>query len=346
MLRTGMDPFLPWSSKTMTMIQTEQADECEACLRGIPSVSLFDPQCTDQDAEILFAASFFKLEDKHRRLHSIEELKKLVMNLFPAELALLSCNERDLMMKLMFFSHQVPLHTDNDICAGYQLVRRLWCKILHTEKGLALTLPLQLRTAALILLGNENYKNIRNLLDSSEANIRNTLYLAGMVQEKGPFDHLRGLLAGTPASDPMLLKRYFHCEYDYCYDRLGQEVLIHPGLASLDILESMNGYHGDAMVEMDEASLIAAIDSLDQLEKPVYDRVLANLKSHIRPELSAEESAEDLLILAKQNVSSADMVEAASSMVVGLASQELKKSVLDLHDRIPRWITMTTGRLQ
>lgn len=346
MFRNGMDFNLPWSRKTMSAIQGEQAESCEACLRGIPPVCLFDPECNDRDAEILFTASFLALETPKNTLHSIEQLKHSVFEQFPSELALLSRAEHELVLKLLFFSGKIILLSDSDICAGYHLVRRLWCKVESTEQGLLLTLPRQLMAAAVILLTHDSHKQIRTVLDTVDEGIQNTLYLYGIMQADGPFNHLKDLLSGSPAANPVLIKRWLCTEYDYWYDHSQHFMLIHPGVAHPGRLISSPMYHGDAMVEMEESSLIATMDSLDFIEKPLWDKVRHFLRSSIRPELSLEDSTEDLLLLAKQDIQLNEFMEVLSSMTLGIPSEDLKRITSLLKDQTPRWITLNAGRLQ
>jgi hypothetical protein len=66
----------------------------------------------------------------------------------------------------------------------------------------------------------------------------------------------------------------------------------------------------------------------------------------VRPELTPEDAVEDLIILAKQNVSFSDMKEVLSSLLVSIPTTEMTKALRDLSDRIPRWIWFSSSRVQ
>lgn len=349
MLRKSMNQCYSWSSKTMSLIGTYQADECEALLRSFPSVSLFDPSCTDEDAERLFSASFFAVEKENSRfaLHQAETLKKQVIEYFPSEFSLLSMQEHELMLKLMMFSGRMRLATDHDICSAAGLLLRLWCTIeTDSENRIYLKIPHSLLTAALLLLSNDTHRQIRDVIKTVDENIRDTLYLTGIMQAKGPALHLKQILEGSPAADETLISRYLMTSYDYWYDESNRLMLLHDGLADPAILTGLDCYTGDAMVEMDEDSLTAMVNSLDALEKPIYDQMRGLLVSSTRPEISPDEAVEDLVILAKQNIPLPELNNALSTMLTGSITPDMKTAVRKIHEYIPRWVTMSMGRMQ
>ena len=66
----------------------------------------------------------------------------------------------------------------------------------------------------------------------------------------------------------------------------------------------------------------------------------------VRPEITPEDAVEDLIILAKQNVPFADMREVFSAMLIMQPTREMLKALKDLSDLIPRWLCLSTSRLQ
>ena len=87
-------------------------------------------------------------------------------------------------------------------------------------------------------------------------------------------------------------------------------------------------------------------DSINDLESPLYDRMLSLLIDVTRPEISPEDAAEDLMILAKQEVPFSDMIEVLSSQIICQPTVEMRTALRDLSDRIPRWLSLSTSRVQ
>ena len=55
---------------------------------------------------------------------------------------------------------------------------------------------------------------------------------------------------------------------------------------------------------------------------------------------------EDLIILAKQEVPLADMQEVLSTMLICQPTREMRSALKDLSNRVPRWLSLSTSRVQ
>ena len=112
MLRLGNTHPYHWADKTMSVLRANQLEACEKDLAGLPFLCLFDGNCTDSDAESFYQMSYYPREDRGTRqvsLHTVEELRVRVLSGFAAELALLSPEEHDLLVRLVFFGGRLPL---------------------------------------------------------------------------------------------------------------------------------------------------------------------------------------------------------------------------------------------
>ena len=356
MLRTGNYQPLHWADKTMSVLRANQLEACEKSLACLPCRCLFDTDCTDADAENLFELSFYAAEDApHPSLHTIEALRVRVLSSFAAEIALLSMDEHDLLVRMVLFGGRLRLMDWETVVPAQSLVRRLWCKIekqgddaIHPT--LELVMPHQLCTSALLLLAGDHHKQVRDLVERVHDSIDNTLYLMGMMQAAAPEHHLQKLLSGTHADNhPELIRRFLMTGYDYLYDASGRMLLIHPGLAEPDrLLPLMSQPFRDpgGFLDMNEKELTEASDSISDLENPLYERMLFLLMDVVRPELTPEDAVEDLIVLAKQGVSLREMEEVLASMLICLPTPEMLKALRDLSDRIPRWLYLSSTRLQ
>ena len=351
MLRQGNTRPLHWADKTMSVLRADQLEACEKDLSSLPFVCLFDPNCTDTDAESFYDLSYFPAEDKGKPpvLHTVDELRVRVLSSFAPELALLSMEEHDLLVRLALFGGTLTLQDWNELIPARSLLRRLWCAARLDNGSLTLRMPHQLCASALLLLAGDEHKKIRDAVTEVHNRIDNTLYLMGAMKASGPENHLRALLKETYAADrPDLIRRMLYAGYDYVYDDSGALVLIHPGLADPDCLihQLSSAMQGFTPMELTGDALSDAAGSIDDLENPLYDRMLSVLAGAVRPELDPEDAVEDLIILAKQGVSYADMEEVLSSMLVSLPTEEMLKTLNHLSGQIPRWLHFSSSRVQ
>ena len=348
MLRQVNTRPLHWADKTMSVLRADLLEACEKDLAGFPSRCLFDQDCGNVDAELLYELSFLAEEDRKASgralrpaLHTVEQLRNRVLDSFVQEAALLSVDEHDLLVRVVLFGGRTPLADWNELLPARGLVRRLWCRVEGTGENSVLVMPHQLCSSALLLLAGDSHRQVRDLVEQVHESIDNTLYLLGAARAAGPARHLASLLKGTFAEGyPFLIDRFLLSGYDYVYDRDGSLLLIHPGLADPERMMGITN------TEMNPEALSSASDSINALESPLYDRMLGLLIDVTRPELTPEDAVEDLIILAKQEVPWSDMLEVLSSMLICRATPEMRAALKDLSDRVPRWLSLSTSRVQ
>lgn len=338
-----------WTEKTMSMMKSTETDSCESFLRDLPVHGIFDSDCSFSDAEKLYAASFFGLEKPvPDSIITPDELRNLVLKDFPSELFLISQAEHELLLKLIFFGGTMKLMSDDDFIAAAGFSSRLWIRAVSASDGtVEITMSKQLLTTAVLVLAGDKYRDCRELISEVDDSINRTLYLYGFMQVNGPLNHLKQVLSPVCGSVKVhLLKRFFRSSYNYTFSPDGTMLLIHPGLARIDFDASDYSLKNDAMVETDEDSLRAVISELEPQEQPLYDQMNAVVRNLVRPEIQAEDAVEDLIMLAKQNVSESEMLQVLSDLVSGIPSDAMKINLHNIHERIPRWIFLSSSRLQ
>ncbi len=344
MLRQENTRPLRWADKTLSMLKASQLEACEKSLASLPGSSLFDPDASDLDAENFFDASFYSSEEKHAVLHSIEGLRSMVMEAFPAELALLSREEHELVVRLAVNAGTVPLQSWEEIIPARGLVRRLWATVQGQGEGLRILMPRHLCLSALLLMSSDAHRKIRQIIDEFYDAVDDTLYLLGATPAAGPMSHLCSSLKNTEIGEqPRLVSRMLQVGFDYVIDRDRQMLLIHPGLAETDRL-CRSSYAG--LFSMGEDALSTALSSLEAIEDPLYLRLEALLDGSLRQDISVEDAAEDLILLAKQNVSYTDMCDVLSSLLITLPSPEMLEALRRVHDQTPRWLSLNASRVQ
>jgi len=102
---------LAWEEKTLTVLRTRQLEICQKDLLSFPARSLFDPEATDADAEVLYDLSWDALESRRlnpmrrgeARLHTLEELRERVSGQFSRVMALLSPEEHTMLARAAIF---------------------------------------------------------------------------------------------------------------------------------------------------------------------------------------------------------------------------------------------------
>ncbi len=348
MLRQTNTRPLHWTDKTMSVLRADQLEACEKDFAGLPSRCVFEADCSNVDAEKLYELSFFSEEDRRssRRkprpaLHTVEQLRNRILGTFVQEAALLSVEEHDLLVRAVLFGGRTALTDWNELLPARALVRRLWCRVEGKGENTVLILPHQLCASALLLLAGDGHKAVREIVEQIHESIENTLYLLGAAQAAGPARHMASLLKGTCADGhPELIERFLLAGYDYVYDRTGSLLLIHPGLAEPERMMGISN------AEMNPEALKKASESINDLENPLYDRMLSLLADVTRPDISPEDAAEDLIILAKQEVPLSDMLEVLSSQLICRPTPEMRAALRELSERIPRWLGLSTSRVQ
>ena len=98
--------------------------------------------------------------------------------------------------------------------------------------------------------------------------------------------------------------------------------------------------------DLDPGTLSSASDSVGDLESPLYEQMLSLLSNVTRPEITPEDAVEDLIILAKQEVPYSDMEEVLSSMLICQVTPDMRRTLRERKNRVPRWLTLRTSRVQ
>ena len=341
---------LPWSQKTFTAIRTGEADLYEKRLRALPHTDVFDDSCSVTDAERLFAASFFAVEsDLSDTILTAEDIRKKVLRHFPSELALVSIPEHEMLVRLIFTGGSTSLKTDQDICTAWALARRLWIRVEPSQENenLRITLPTRVLTAAVIILAGDTHRSVRSCVETVDDSVSRTLYLYGFMQISGPKAHLKQLLHTTmPDIQDYIYNRFFQSSFTCFTGPSGGFLLLHPALAEPETFIVPGDPMEDAVVNMDPDSIRQVNEQLEAQEQPLYDQLFGLIHNVCRPELPPEDAVEDLILLAKQNVPFTGLVEAFNNMLAGISSNEMLLALRNIHERIPRWISMSSARLQ
>ncbi len=347
MLRETNVQRLHWADKTMSVLRQEQLEACEKRLSALPNVTVFD-LTDDLRTEEIWQCSYDAMEHpRMNELHTAHKLRAGLLANLPAEAALLSVEEHLLVERLVTLGGTAELIDWEETSAAESLVRRMWCTISRRNGRIVVHMPRQLLTPLTLTLSSHQHEEIRDRLIRHDAIIRALLYIGGLMHYEEPLHHLMAeVLQDTYACDLTLAMRYLRASYDYTYDRHGDMLLLHPGLADPEHLLSMPHPLQETALEMDEDAMRGAMEGLLPEEQPLFDNLYGLFTGATRPELTEEGAVEDLLMLAKQGVSLAEMQEVLSSLLTIQPTREMRDAVTQLHARTPRWGMMHMALMQ
>lgn len=347
MLRETNVHTLHWADKTMSVMKARQLEACEVRLAALPDFGLFDG-CDQSNVEELWAISFDAQEQPiPAELHTPRQLQAQVLALLPAEAALLSPEEHQLVERILALEGEAELLDWEESSAAEALARRLWCTVTREEDRVFVRLPRELAVPLQLITSSKAHEELRDKLYRYDATIRGLLYIGGLLHAGEPMRHLMvDVLQDSYAANPTLARRYLRTTYDYTYDGTGQMLLLHPGLAEPEQLLKRLVIRPDTRLEMDEKDMLGAMSGLLPEEKPLFEMMYGLLLGAVRPEISVEEAVEDLRMLAKQGVSLQEMNAVLGTLLTVQPTGPMLDGVARLHMQTPRWGTMRTGVVQ
>ena len=332
-----------WTDRTLTMLRAGRLESCRKDLAELGGRGLFEEETTDLDAERLFEQSWMKGEEKVPRLHTVEEMRGKVVGQFATEFALLSPEEHDLVLKMAVMGGEFPLYDWNDLIPARSLIRRLWCRI-HPERSDWLVLPRAFCLFALASAVSEEGRKIKEIVDDIITATEDTLYLTGAVSARTVIQDLGWKLQGSSAANREdLYRRLILAAFDTVTNLDGNLMIVHPGLADpysfLSRPERTQSWKKEPDVEEIYGSLM-------DMEDPMYDRMLAAIQGLTRQDSGAEDTVEDLILMAKQRAPLSEMREVLSRRIICMPTEEMMLALTDIRERTPEWLGMHMLRTQ
>ncbi len=339
---------LSWADRTLTVLTRNRLRACEKELAGLPQRHLFDDSCTDADAENFFLSSWYAEEEGRQKLHTLSALRVRVLEWMPVELCLLSQEEHELIVRAFLGGGKLPLMNAAGLIPAVSIVRRLWGRLDLSGHTPVLELPSQICMAILLTMTNDDFQPARESCADVYDTVDNTLYLSGILSADTVVAEMSKALAGSLAGEsPWLYERALKAGFDTFIDREGHLYLIHPGLADPQgLLDSRARSAGFRTAGRDSVLLAEAYETLSAMEDPLYDRLLSAIQGLTRQDITDEEVVEDIILLAKQGASPADLREALSSQLACLPDGNILSVLEEMCSRIPRWDSLIAQNLQ
>lgn len=344
MLREGM-LHADWCEMTMSMMREKQFEACERRLVAHPGVSLFAPEATELDAQMLLSGSFETgAAPGGQRLATLEELRERVLERLPLEAVYISVSEMQLLERLLINEGELLLSDWDDIGATEALLRRLWCGFRAEGDDWILTLPQPLHAPILTAIHTQEALEARERLFRFDATIHGLLYIAGLLhcaQPMGVF--MREVMRREDALAMQVARRYLQSGFEYVTDANGDLILLHPGLADPYRLFQAQPVEGIFTLELSQELIAGGMNGILPEEIPLHEAMCGALVGALRPEYDLEEAAEDLRMLAKQGVSLEEMENVLASMLAVLPTARMRDALKQLHLRTPHWMGLKTA---
>lgn len=329
---------LNWCDKTMTLLRERQLEAWERRLSRYPDPGLFSG-CTLLELQHLWDLSYYAKEPAcGPSLITLEKAKERVLRRLPKEVCFLSVREHALVERLLMQNGEAELYDWEEAGAAEALVQRLWCTLAMEGDAMILRLPEALHMPLIAAMDTEEHAAAREMVFRFDATMQSLLYITGFLHVEQPLRHFMEDVARNWDPDIRdLAMRFLQASFEYIVDFQGNVVLVHPGLADLDQAAGGTGAKGLHSIELSESMMLGGMNGILPEEIPLHSDMVQCLKGALRPEYTPDEAAEDLRMLAKQQVSLADMEDVLSTMLSTLPTRNMREALMKIKAHTPCW---------
>lgn len=335
-----------WSEKTHSILREKQFEACERRLSKTLQFSLFSPLATDTYAQRLFEQSYFAAEMPSDRLMTVETLRAEVRKLLPREAHYLSSAENALAEQLLLAGGRLTSKNWEEIPAAEALANRLWCSFASAGDTWTLELAQELRDPLIKAFTQEKHSSARTRTFRYDVTIHGLLYITGFLPSQQPRDiFMKDVLRSRAPWAGVIADRYLKSSFEYVADERGQILLLHPALADPNRLLRTLGGRVNAAITLTEEALLGGMNGMLAEEVALHESMQSALQGNLRPEWRADEAADDLRFLVKQNVPYRELEAVMATMLCIRPTAALKEALKNLYNNTPRWIAMSANLL-
>ena len=335
-----------WSEKTLSILREKQFEACERRLSNQVQINLFSPLATDVYAQQLFEQSYFASELPRDQLMTVEKLRALVLKLLPHEAHYLSSAENALLEQLLLAGGRLTSKNWEEIPAAEALADRLWCSFSSAGEAWTLELAAELRDPLIKAFSAEKHASARTRAFRYDVTIHGLLYITGFLPSLQPREIFRkDVIQSDAVWTGAIADRYMKASFEYITDERDQIILMHPALADPYRLLWMLGGSVNASVTLTQESLLGGMNGMLAEEVAINEGMLNALTDTMRPEWGADEAADDLRFLVKQNVTYQELEDVMASMICIRPTAAMRDALHNLYNNTPRWIAMSANLL-
>ena len=335
-----------WAEKTLSVLREKQYEACERRLSNRLSLNVFSPLATDTYAQQLFEQSYFAAELPGDQLVTIEALRQQVINLLPYEAHYLSSSENTLLEQLLIAGGRLTSKNWEEIPAAEALACRLWCSFSNSGDVWMLELAPELRDTLIQMFSAEKHANARTRTFRYDVTIHGLLYITGFLPSLQPREiFIKDVLQTGDAWGNIIADRYIKASFEYITDENKDTILLHPALADPYRLLWMLGGRVTAEITLTEESLLGGMNGMMEEEAPLQEAMQNALFGNMRPDWHADEAADDLRYLVKQNVSYQELEDVMEAMICVRPTDAMHSALKNMYNNTPRWVAMSANLL-
>ena len=335
-----------WSDNTFSVLREKQFEACERRLANHLKINLFSPLATDVYAQQWFEQSYYASEIPGKQLMTVKKLRSLVLSLLPHEAHYLSSAENALLEQLLLMGGRLTSKNWEEIPAAEALACRLWCSYSSAGDAWTLELAAGLREPLVKAFSAEKHASARTRAFRYDVTIHGLLYITGFLPSLQPREIFKNdVIQADSAWAGVIADRYLKASFEYIMDEKEQLVLLHPALADPYRLLWMLGGTVNAAVTLTQESLLGGMNGMLAEEVGLHESMQRELLGNLRPEWSADEAADDLRYLVKQNVSFRELEGVMASMLCIRPTAAMRDALQNLYNNTPRWIAMSANLL-
>ena len=324
-----------WSLKTMTVMRDDQMEQIRYYLENLPKCGLFS-DCTQDDVQELWDLSYYAREEKISFLAPLYWLKKRVLVDLPKEIRMISPRECELLDDMMNAHGTAELMDWDDMSGALSLVGRLWCTLTVRGDRYFLHLAKPLADQIRPILNSEKFRRERLNLYQFDVMFHGLLYEVGCC----PADYaVRRFVTEVACENSEwaenMAYRYLRGAFDYALDDDGQMVLLHPAVADASMLAKELPEH--VLEAFSTDMLLSGVNGILPEEEILHMDMVSAISGGIRPDIEAEDAAEDLRLLVKQGIPYGELKKVLSSLLLVMPTASMEAALMALYERTPRW---------
>jgi len=288
-----------WAERTSSALSEDRLNLCASRLAALSGVGIYGKSAA-QSLSDAYKASYYSVTGE--RAPALPELRKLVRGQLPHEFPLVSGREESLLQRLLIFEGKTRLFAREETLPALSLVKRLWCAVtLDSEGAFWLKLYKPLIPLILSAASSDGFAEMRRKVFALEATVHSLLYLHGVLYAQPTVTgFMNNVLKDRTPRTRDYVTRCLMAQFDYVYDRQGNMLLVHDGLAEPDrvIPDLTEPLFQDQSFTMQ--MILGGMNEMLSEEAPAIEALTQVLKGVLQPEYTAAAVANDLKLLAKQ----------------------------------------------
>ena len=331
-----------WSQKVMSELVYNQLRSCESRLLHYPCASIFDETTQFCDLLTLWEMSYDYMEEDLIDMPTRSELCEMAYYQLHDEILYVSVGEERLLKRLLKEQGETYIKNEDELIYAESLMKRYWCTLeFSQDNGTAkLTLHDSLVLPISTRMKSKEAKKIRLLYHTFDAIIKGFLYITGFLYIESVLNHfLTTTLKQTDKPTVRYVMRSICASYDYCYDKHGNMMLLHPAMPNPEALFQDVTFKS-AIVEVDisQHMLWAGSESILPEEKNVCEMMTNVLMDRLQPEVDIQEAVDDLKFMVKSGASYQELLEVTGNMLCVLPDSSITSVLKRMELEVVRWI--------